>query len=814
MAGRLTMRLQRGAALIIFAVALVMGVLTYLVNSFSPESVEAQRQQKTQAALIEARDALLGYALQYRDVRAAQDANFDGDDDRAMYGFLPMPDVGTDRFNAGQQNPACNTEGCAMDFINGAFPAQNETIIGRLPWRTLGIGPLRDGHGECLWYAVSAGHKNLAIDTALTMNWDTLGQLDQVVVTAGALAAEGLAGHQRPVAMIFSPGAALGGRSASAAVTSECGGNYVVTDYLEAPTLLIPNFATVNGASGDTSIQPKPLSTKGKLGSGTVQLANDTGIAITSDALFGAIRKRKFFRDDLKNLLNRMAKCWSKNIATLAPVAIAGVAPADKVAGRMPDPPVACSTDPNSDPSTRYGDDYDPKGYFNHYRDQVFIARPNTGTFTVNGDSTCTGVILFSGPRTTSQERHTASQKTGMSNYLEGTNLNSFTGSGTTFSGDATTSDAPPQANGADIAICIPPPVPPTLVTSPTLAAANQLVAYNAATHTLTLGKLNIDSAHGYADSALFGCAWMESSAIGNGVRIYFKFRFKILGTSVGTNGLVLAMADAETNSTLNCGMAGSHLGYSGNNGLTPKITWPKIGIEFDQGRNTGFPGAGESSVNAGRNDPCGTTAFGCAGFGYNSHAAIVYWGNAAANAADLVTLPDNDDNVHGLPATPPASRPPPSNPGYPSTGFAFKNFRGQATEGGDSYLYHVRIELTPTRAAASDAKDSHTVMQTQVWILADSVTVANQIVALQNTTRPMNNLYPSYSPDLQQSATLYDVGTDRSACANCLSGETCGSDNICYRPPLRNLQLGFTNAQRTSDQQVDITGYSATWIP
>src|SRR5690606_298057 len=33
--------------------------------------------------------------------------------------------------------------------------------LGRLPWKTLGLPDLRDGHGERLWYAVSTRHKGL-----------------------------------------------------------------------------------------------------------------------------------------------------------------------------------------------------------------------------------------------------------------------------------------------------------------------------------------------------------------------------------------------------------------------------------------------------------------------------------------------------------------------------------------------------------------------------------------------------------------------------------------------------------------------------
>ncbi|MGQ2967070.1 hypothetical protein [Methylophilus sp.] len=45
--------------------------------------------------------------------------------------------------------------------------------LGRLPWRTLGLGDIRDGSGERLWYAVSERYKNNT--RVLPLNTDTPG---------------------------------------------------------------------------------------------------------------------------------------------------------------------------------------------------------------------------------------------------------------------------------------------------------------------------------------------------------------------------------------------------------------------------------------------------------------------------------------------------------------------------------------------------------------------------------------------------------------------------------------------------------------
>lgn len=785
MAGRRNRQPQHGAALLIFMILIVTATLTYVVTRLTPEMIEARRTQKTQEALTQAREALIGYALQYRERQAAQDANASGDDDAAMYGFLPMPDVGSDRLHPAQQNPACNTEGCAMDFVNGAFPAPSETVIGRLPWRTLGLPPLRDGHGECLWYAVSAGHKSLGIDPAMKMNWDTPGQLDEIVVNAGMLSAKGLQNHDRPVAMIFSPGAALAGRSPTAATVAECGGNYVVAEYLEGMHLA-PVFTSANGASGDASTQPKPFDIAGKLYSGSTLLANDTGIAITSDMLFGAIRKNRHFRSDIREMLKRMAKCWSRNLASLAPVAIDGyTAPADKLAGRMPVAPASC----NATPDTAYGKDQDPKGYFAHYDEMIFIARPEpaSGAFNVNGDPACKGVVLFSGPRGAGQKRIDAHDKQTLSNYLEGDNLQSLLNAGNVFNGDSADADAAPRADGTDIAVCIPDATTfdPTPVLSEPLRG-DQLVAYDTATHTLTLGKKGVSSAS-YPAASLFGCVWYPEQQA-SGFRAYFNFMITDSG-----HGFTFAAVDARRNTVSSCGAAAEHLGYSGDNTYTPPLAYPKIGIEVDTSKQTSaYPG--------GRADPDYS----------GGHLAIVYWGNESTVA---------DDNVHGLPVDP-ASRPPPDNPPVPPVvtqdGAGVARLDASSVSKLLNKNIHLRVEVTPT---ATDATLHTTNYLVEAWLVKGD-TDANVIAAMRNTTRPLASLYSGIDTaaflHLRDQPTIYDIAGPGCASDACPAGYDCGVDNICYMKAFKSFRPGFTVSQGTSskDQVIRIKDLVTTWLP
>jgi hypothetical protein len=345
-----------------------------------------------------------------------------------------------------------------------------------------------------------------------------------------------------------------------------------------------------------------------------------------------------------------MAGCLRDQVAagsSFTPTSIADNAPNDKLAGHLTI-------------SSCYDDSQNPLGYYSHYKEMLFAAKPNTGNFTVNGN-TCAGVLLFSNQRRTGQQRITATDKTTLANYLEGTNLSNFTGTGTVFSGDQLFDRTPPQAISQDIALCIPSSANLTTVTSPNLTPAPQLVAYNPAPSTLTLGKTGVTNATAGAAN-LFGCAWVtDAKSMGNGFRTYFNFTFSVIGNT----GFTFAAIDAENNPALPCGMAGKHLGYSGNNGLTPKVTFLKIGIEFDQSNNSGFPTtlAGQNLTNAGRNDPCFTCS--PTNSTAESHVAILYWGHENANSTEKVLLPDKDDNVHGFPtaASITSLRRPPKNP-------------------------------------------------------------------------------------------------------------------------------------------------------
>jgi len=475
MAGRHLQRPQRGAALLIFLILLVMGALTYIVSNLTPETVDTYRDRKTSEALSQARDALIGYALAYRDAQAAKDLDSLGADDRAMYGYLPLPDLGSSR----NQNldPACldgtgnPIEGCDANYFTGLnFDAKGigPSVIGRFPWRSLGTAPLRDGHGECLWLIVSSLHNRILRATPPPvmplppMNWDTLGQLDIVVANGtNALNSALTSVHDRPIAIIYAPGPPLQGQDRGTSTiddVTQCGGNYDAKNYLDPFTATalggITNYlAGTNMASGNTGDSdpandpdlPKSMLTEGKIfasvgnylptactGANCDLLANDKGLRLTSEHLFGALRKNANFRIDINSMLDRMVGCLRDEIANGGSIVNGKVVGADNN---------AC-----------YGEDVPPLGYYPHWREMVFVATPAT----VNS-AACAGALLFAGQRGPGQVRVTTADKNTASNYLEGTNLTEFLAATNNFIGpDLFDRVSPAQSASQDIIRCIP----------------------------------------------------------------------------------------------------------------------------------------------------------------------------------------------------------------------------------------------------------------------------------------------------------------------------------------------------------------------
>jgi len=157
---------QRGVVLLLF-IFLLLGIgTTIALSALNGAQGRLERERKTQIALAQARDALIAYAA----------AN------KTLPGRLPCPEE-----TAAIGLPL---EGSAQSSCSNSVP-----VIGRLPWRTLGLDRLLDGVGEALWYVRSPGFSTPPI------NSDTPGQLQLDGISNSA------------VALIISPGAPLAGQN-------------------------------------------------------------------------------------------------------------------------------------------------------------------------------------------------------------------------------------------------------------------------------------------------------------------------------------------------------------------------------------------------------------------------------------------------------------------------------------------------------------------------------------------------------------------------------------------------------------------------
>jgi hypothetical protein len=175
---------QKGLTLIILVLVLVViGSGTY-ISQLNANNIQAIRDKKTATALLEAKNALLGYA-----VTINLKVNLPSETCPVACrrpGDLPCPDTDND----GEAETGCSN---ATDRL------------GRFPWKTLGLGELRDGNGDRLWYAVSSNFKNNP--KVLPLNNDTLGNIN--ITDFGGLVSANATGTTGAVAVIFSPGTPL-----------------------------------------------------------------------------------------------------------------------------------------------------------------------------------------------------------------------------------------------------------------------------------------------------------------------------------------------------------------------------------------------------------------------------------------------------------------------------------------------------------------------------------------------------------------------------------------------------------------------------
>ena len=184
-------RRSEGGYAVLGTIAIIGMVAATAVTTLGTANIGNRQSSTTAAALAQAKLALIS--------RAASDSNHPGS--------LPCPDAVTNI--AGNNVP---NDGIADLLAGTACPS----IIGHLPWRTLGLPDLRDADGERLWYMVAPGYQD---SSAKVINPGTSGQITGYECdgtppatqtwpcdTPRAVAATPW------VAVVFAPGKILGGQ--------------------------------------------------------------------------------------------------------------------------------------------------------------------------------------------------------------------------------------------------------------------------------------------------------------------------------------------------------------------------------------------------------------------------------------------------------------------------------------------------------------------------------------------------------------------------------------------------------------------------
>ena len=209
---------QKGAALILLVFMMALILTTYAIRTTTGVEYKTERDLKTSKAQVEAKAALLGWSVR-----------------QSNPGQLPCPED-TSVIGAAMEGRAKTS--CTL-------PA-----IGRLPWKTLGIGDIRDGNNEKLWYAISPGFRlsPININTAAALNINAL--------------------PNSAIAIIFSPGTPLSTQSRPVPTASSPPD---VTHYLD-----------LSNNNGDSSFVTQ----------GGATVFNDQLMTITKEELFSLVVKR------------------------------------------------------------------------------------------------------------------------------------------------------------------------------------------------------------------------------------------------------------------------------------------------------------------------------------------------------------------------------------------------------------------------------------------------------------------------------------------------------------------------------------------
>ncbi len=274
---------QRGAALLLLMLVVIIATATVLVTNLTGDALRTRQLTDTQFVMAKAKQALIEYAMLNPDVNVGR-----------SFG-LPCPDIdGTGGFVAGEaHSTSCGAAG--------------ETVIGRLPWRTLGIPALRDASAACLWYVVSGSYKDADTATAPMINPDSNGHLRLFSVDTGSVV-QGLLPQDRPVALVIAAMEPVAGQArVASAAGMQCSPGSDTRQYLDTdPGTGISN-AVLSGAADSVEAFATAAT--------PVTLHNDRVIAITRAEIESRVLGRPDHEAQMRALGLAVAGCVA-NYAT------------------------------------------------------------------------------------------------------------------------------------------------------------------------------------------------------------------------------------------------------------------------------------------------------------------------------------------------------------------------------------------------------------------------------------------------------------------------------------------------------------------
>lgn len=290
---------SKGGALLIMLFLILAAFSTIIVNQLSRANLEAQKQKKTLDALAQAKQALIAWSVLQGDASSGINVR---------PGVLPCPDrndLGT--INSGSAGGSCSSLG--------------GTTIGRLPWKSLGAGDLRDADGELLWYAVSESFRKTSSSKPAAINSNTKGTL--LLFASDGTTLMTPAGEEL-AAIIFAPGRPLPEQDRSASPNG-------ISSYLDSGSGL-----------SNTSANGPFITGYLKDSQGNI-LVNDIAIGITARELVTAVEKRV-----LKEAQNALATYAAANGGDYPNPAHPNGAYCAAVKSDISDGDNSCDSDPNT----------------------------------------------------------------------------------------------------------------------------------------------------------------------------------------------------------------------------------------------------------------------------------------------------------------------------------------------------------------------------------------------------------------------------------------------------------------------------------